>query len=383
MTIHRFIRVAAALFILSSTVLSQKVVELQYPAYSVKVFAQPRSDEEMKAAPFITATQRSEKGKELRPFGIFLREKGESAGTQGILEILDAEKNVSIKKVSLDEWFGKESAGWKTVPAGAKNSPGKIVSKFRIQSGAYDLSLIRDISIAEDRNLPLGKIIQIALSAESDTPLKLRVKFYGIAEGVTKSTGASLIIMENDTLTPIHPALVFHSLQGSTIDVVRSSKKGTAPRITVTTKTIPLAAKTSATVLALEIAGTSISFDEQIAQQAENLKSYCTTRMGKPAVVTLSQANKRTTRPGDTLMFTLYSHNIGTAPATENSLNNIIPAGTVYLEGTAEGRGTEIIYTRMQTALPQSGLVTNITWKYSDPIYPGEERIASFKVLIQ
>ena len=49
----------------------------------------------------------------------------------------------------------------------------------------------------------------------------------------------------------------------------------------------------------------------------------------------------------------------------------------------AEGKGSDITYTRKEAEPPQTNLVTNITWKYLDPIYPGEERIASFKVMIQ
>jgi len=82
-------------------------------------------------------------------------------------------------------------------------------------------------------------------------------------------------------------------------------------------------------------------------------------------------------------MFLLYSHNIGTAAATANALNNIIPAGTSYLEGSAEGKGSTIIYTRKESKLPQIGQVTNITWKFQDPMYPGEQRTASFRVEIQ
>ena len=380
---NRFISFIVIFFAFSAIALAQKVVELQYPTYSVIVFSQLRSEDEMKDAPFLTARQRTVKGKELRPFGILLREKGKSSDMQTVLEIIDAEKNVSIKKVSLAEYFGKETASWQTIGAESKTSPQKIVSVFRIQSGVYNFKLIRELAITEDRNLPLGKKINMAFSMESKNPLKLRVKFYGLAEGTWKSLGNSLLISDLDTVSRIHSTLVFHPLQESTIDVARPSKKGDAPRFIVTTKVTSLPTNTPTIVFTIEVAGTSILFDGYIVRQAENIQTYFNTHIGKPAIVTVTQASKASSHPGDTLLFLLYSHNIGTAPAIENTLNNIIPAGTLYLEGTAEGKGSDITYTRRQAAPPQMNPVTNITWKYQDPIYSGEERIASFKVVVQ
>lgn len=383
MGISRFLLIFAVVFMFSSKVLSQRAIELQYPLYSVTVFSQLRSGEEMKPAPFMAARQRTAQKKDLRPFGVYCQGKAEPNATQTVLEILDVEKNVSIKKVSVNEYFGKETAGWKTIGAESKATAEKIVSAFQVHAGTYSFKFIRDIAVSEDRNLPLGKKLYAVFSLESNTPLKLRVKFFGRAEGRWKHLGKSLLISDHDTLSRVHPTLVFHPLQGSTIDVTRPSKQGAASNFTVTSKTTSLTAKTPTIIFAVEMAGTTISFDEHIAQQAENLSTYFDSHIGKPAIVAVSQASKATTRPGDTLMFLLYSHNIGTAPAVENTLNNIIPAGTLYVEGTAEGKGSDIAYTRLGVEPPLANPVSNITWKYKDPIYPGEERIASFSVVIQ
>jgi uncharacterized repeat protein (TIGR01451 family) len=383
MNSYRLVYVLVVFCIESSIGLSQKVIELQYPTYTLSVFAQPRSEDESKVAPFITAHQLTGKGKELGPFGVLLKEKGESIGNQTILEIIDAVKNVSIKKISLNEYYGKETSSWKSIAAESKTLSGKIISAFRIQIGAYNIKLTREITATEERNLPLGKKMIVAFSAESDTSLKLKVKFFGIAEGSWKSAGKSFFISDGDSLSAIHPTLIFHPLQVSNIDAGSSSKKNTPKHFTVTSKEIPVPRNIQTTIYALEVTGTTVSFKEHIAQQAENLQTYFNTHIGRPAVVAVSQANKSTTRPGDTLTFLLYSHNIGTAAATENTLNNIIPVGTQYIEGSAEGAGSTISFTRTEAVLPQIGLVSNITWKFKDPIYPGEELTASFKVIIQ
>jgi uncharacterized repeat protein (TIGR01451 family) len=379
----RLISAIVAFCILSSIGWSQNVIELKYSTYTLTAFSQPFSEEGLKAAPFISARQRIASGKELRPFGIVYEGKAESPDAQTIFEIIDAEKNASIKKISVGEYYGKETAGWKSIAAESKISPDKLLSVFRIQVGAYNIKLTREIAVAEERNLPLGKKIAVAFSVESDIPLKLKGKFFGVAEGSWKSAGKSFFISESDSLSSIHPTLIFHPLQGSAVDAGSSSGKNSPRRFTITSKEISVPRNTQTIIFSLEAIGTTIFFKEHIARQAENLKTYLDTHTGKPAVVAVSQASKAMTRPGDTLTFFLYSHNIGTAAAVENTLSNIIPAGTLYIEGSAEGTASTITLTRKEAVLPQVGQVTNITWKFTDPIYPGEERKASFKVIIQ
>ena len=379
----RLISVLIAFCMLSYTGWSQKVIELKYSTYTLTAFSQSSSEEGMKAAQFISARQHTASGKELRPFGIVYEAKNESPDAQTIFEIIDAEKNVSIKKISLGEYYGKETAGWKLIASESKTSPDKLLSAFRIQVGAYNIKLTREIAAAEEQNLPLGKKIAVVFSVESDIPLKLKGKFFGVAEGLWKSAGKSFFVSESDSLSAIHPTLIFHPLQGSAVDAGSSSGKNAPRRFTITSKEISVPRNTPTIIFSLEAIGTTVSFKEHVARQAENLKTYLETRTGKPSVVAVSQASKVTSRPGDTLTFFLYSHNIGTAAAVENTLSNIIPAGTQYVEESAEGSGSAITYTRTEAVLPQVGKVTNITWKFTDPIYPGEERKASFKVIIQ
>jgi uncharacterized repeat protein (TIGR01451 family) len=380
---NRLIPFIAIFFAFTAVAIAQKTIELQYPDYSVTAFSQSRSEGEMKPAPFLTLLPGTEKGKAQRAFGIFAGEAGGSAGSQTVLEIIDAAKNMIIKKVTRDEYFGKETAGWQKIDAESMSSPEKLISAFRVQSGAYTFKFIREIGIIGERNLPLGKELKMTFAVVANDHLKIRIRFIGVAAGSWKSSGSSFAISDPDTLAPIQPALVFHPLAGSTIEAGRPSKKNDPVRFIVTGKDVSLSGSTPTIIFALEAAGTTISFKEHIGQQVKNLQSYFDTHIGKPEVVAVSQASKMSTRPGDTLMFLLYSHNIGTAAATANALNNIIPAGTSYLEGSAEGKGSTIIYTRKESKLPQIGQVTNITWKFQDPMYPGEQRTASFRVEIQ
>jgi uncharacterized repeat protein (TIGR01451 family) len=100
-------------------------------------------------------------------------------------------------------------------------------------------------------------------------------------------------------------------------------------------------------------------------------------------VVAVTKADRKATRPGDTVTFFLYSHNIGTAVALDNTLENAIPAGTRYIDGSAGGSGCKILFTRAGTGLQTDGDVTGIIWKFKDPLNPGGEQNASLKVIIQ
>jgi uncharacterized repeat protein (TIGR01451 family) len=377
----RFVYTLLVFGAFSSIGFSQKSIGLNYPTYSLKAYSQPYSEDESKLTPFIIARQRTPTGKELHPFGILYRTM--TSDSQNIFEIIDADKNKSIKKISVSEYYGVETANWKPVIAETITSEEKLLSVFRIQNGVYNLKIIFESTILKAPNLPLGKIMNIELKAESDIPIKIGVKFFGSAEGIWKSAGKSFFISDNDTLSKFHSTLVFHLLKENTIEAAGPIKKNYPRNFTVSSKAVAVTPNILTTLFGFEVTGTTISFGEYINLQVNNIQSYLNTRIGKPSMISVSQSSKPSSQPGDTLTFFLYSHNIGTDVAIENTLNNMIPSGTTYLEGSAEGAGSNMIITRSEAIPPQVGSVSNITWKYQDPIYPGEERKASFKVIVR
>ena len=102
-----------------------------------------------------------------------------------------------------------------------------------------------------------------------------------------------------------------------------------------------------------------------------------------PRIIVVSSVNKEATQPGDTITYTLVCSNIGTGNATDVALNNPIPDRARYIEDTATENGFRVSYARAEAAAPAQGNVKAITWKLPNALKPGEERMVSFRVVIQ
>ncbi len=105
--------------------------------------------------------------------------------------------------------------------------------------------------------------------------------------------------------------------------------------------------------------------------------------------------------PGDELRYTILFNNDGTAVVDAQSIviTNPIPADTEYLEGTASGLATEIVFSvdgatfgrpeelrvvegeREVAASAEDYRV--IRWTFQPPLAPGESSDVSFNVLIR
>ncbi|MEI7906154.1 MAG: hypothetical protein WCI84_02225, partial [Bacteroidota bacterium] len=99
------------------------------------------------------------------------------------------------------------------------------------------------------------------------------------------------------------------------------------------------------------------------------------------AIVTVS--NKATAAPTDTVMYQIICTNIGNGSVSDIVITNPVTAGSRYLEGSAVGEDSQISFDRTPSAAPALGDVKSIKWKLSKTIEVGEEKIVSFKVIVQ
>jgi uncharacterized repeat protein (TIGR01451 family) len=218
---------------------------------------------------------------------------------------------------------------------------------------------------------------------QSSKSIKIKARFFGKVEGAIVKNKNGFVITSDEKLMELKPALVIQtSSEGNVqIDV---TKKGKNQNVVVATGAITLQPDQKINVLKFEIAGTSISFNKYIATQADNIKKYFSEKKTAPniAVVTLSEKPK--TAPRDTMMYIIYYHNIGTAPAIDVNIAGQVPAGTKLLEGSAiaEFKDVEINYDRKKAEPPQVGEVIGIKWIDKSKINPGEERWVKYSVVI-
>jgi uncharacterized repeat protein (TIGR01451 family) len=150
---------------------------------------------------------------------------------------------------------------------------------------------------------------------------------------------------------------------------------------TLSNSSISANPKASTVLFSFTITGTSVEFAEHTTKQIENIASYLTSKKAAPNMVSITTVNKTSVSPGDTLIYTIYSHNIGTAPAADIVINNPMPEGSTYIEGTAAGTGTTVSVSREPSNGTQAGRAKSISWNYNNPFLPGEERSVSFQVI--
>ncbi len=315
-------------------------------------------------------------------FGILFRENASKPEAATIMEIIDAATDKVIKKVNLAEYYGKETASWKNVAEGNKATETSITSVFRCQVKEGEFKLVREISVQADKNLPGGKKVMIAFMIEPKSPMKLKVKFSGIAVGVASSTVQSLVITNAEPLTTLHPAIEVFVKDVDQIQV-EQLKKGKPQSFTITSKEASLDAGKSSEVMALSVVGTSIVFSGYAEKEAKSLEKYFNTNKPAPEIVIITQPDKQKAYPGDTLTYTLYYHNIGTDVATDISLVGQIPSGAQYVEESAESNGTTLTLNRKEAQAPALGVVTSLNWNDKRILKSGDERCVRYKVVIR
>jgi uncharacterized repeat protein (TIGR01451 family) len=382
----RFIQyVALLLFVGMVSVFAQlsNSVSVHYSGYTITVPSDLRNAADAELAPVIVGKldvvpQKNPKSR----FGILFRENASKPEGVTVLEIIDAATNKVIKRVSLAEYYGKETASWKNISAENKATETSMTSVFQSQVKEGEFKFVREISVQGDKNLPGGKKMMMVFSIEPKSSMKLKIKFSGIAEGVVSSSTQSFVITNADPLTTLCPAIEVFVKNVAQIQV-EQLKKGKPQSFTVTSKDVSFNAGKNSEVLTFAIVGTSILFPGYAEKQAKSFEKYFITSKPVPEIVVITQPDKQKTYPGDTLTYTIYYHNIGTDVATDISLSGPIPNGARYIDGSAESNGSTMKLSRQEAQAPAQGAVTGLNWNDNRILKLGEERCVRYKVVIR
>jgi|GEM_PF-5381769 len=369
-------RLALVLLFFSENLFSQKNIEMQFSSYSITAPTSLKGSVDAESFPLIMGKQnvlKNKNGKER--FGIFGKENAKAGSSATLFEILDASSNEVVKKISLDDYFGKENDNWKLLRT-EKLSNDKVRNIFQAKNGNTSFTLICDVEIKTDSHLPTGKSLSLSLSVEFASARIVKTKFYGAVKGLFGTKENAVWIMSNDSSSKVNPAIVCSVIRASSIENDARRKTFVA-----TTDDVQVEAGETTTIFSLIVTGTSVEFQEHTQKQTENLVQYFTSKKVLPEIIAVTKANKLSTISGDTILYSIVYHNIGTDGATDVNLNNSIPNGTVYIDESAGGNGSSLTVTR-ETLSDATNRVSSITWNYKDAIMPGDERIAFFKVRV-
>lgn len=365
------------LMVLGTSAIAQKnlSLELPYPSYKILIpntLTYDLGDKRLSIISGIKPLNTKSKS-----FGIeYLGEPGQIL-SQPMIELFDADTKKNIKTISVQEYFGTETENWKI-------SKGELVLNDSLQATTFLFSVKgqqfkfqKKIEKKHNPSLPLGKslVINFALSAQKqmNVGIRLNLQYSGVAK-VERN-----IFSVGDTLksSKEHSAIVISADRGAVIKVHKKAQTGERKRITVQTDSLSVMPEQYKSLLSFQVVGTTVELFEQVENQTRNLFAYFLSGKTVPELAATAMADKYDANTGDTVTYTTIYNNIGTAPAVGININNPIPAGTKYIEKSAEGVGSKIIFSSHPDESSEF-----INWEFDESILPGDSRIISYKVIV-
>jgi len=362
-----FVWMVFSLVVVSSLLFGQKTQQaltMTYGQFSISYTPQQQSDAVM--LPFIEG--KSLAGSKER-FGILFRQ---SQGTSALIEILD-ETGKTIKTVSLNEFLGKTTSGGVKLLSNvisSGNRTAETIHEVALPTGTVKL-LTRALVTGDKDNAKTPEQLVVTFSLSSDKAQNIALRLLLPVEG-TSGIEKNGVILSGKTSVPVIALSVMPSSEHVAVQKNILSIKcpvvnlsGETPMLWLIARVANGATQSASKALAAEIIANS-----------EKVKA-------DPNIVVVNMVSKANAQPGDTVTYTLTCKNIGLGDATNIQLSNPVPNGTVYLEGSATGEGTEISVDREAAGQPQAGAATLLRWKLKDALKGGKEQIVTFKVVVQ
>jgi uncharacterized repeat protein (TIGR01451 family) len=295
-------------------------------------------------------------------FGVYL---GGVNPSSPVLEILEG--RTVLNSLSVNDLLGKGvSKEEKSLPAGTLVHPRRTESiyTFRLPQGEAKVT-IKAIATGDESSDDQRLIVMFALNttASMNATLRLTLPFTGRAEAM--EGGVMLAPQSGDavlaaSILPLPSAVVVD--KGKL--VITSAPRATTP-----------SGETAVVWIVINSVSTLSATDART--QVENEMKANAALDGQPRLVVVNTADKEKLQQSDTASYTIICANIGMGEATNVVLNNPIPNGMRYVEGSATSTGT------LFTAERKNAAQANLRWTLSQPLKPGEEKIVSFKVVMQ
>jgi uncharacterized repeat protein (TIGR01451 family) len=338
----------------------------------------PASAQEAGKIFIVSAKPDGPSGKEAKPYGLRLAGTGKSPLSQPCIELIDARTKQTVRKISAGELFGKESAGWKSVPSQTVTGEGKTVSAFAFTADHQQFTFTRTLQSVSDEHLPEGKGVSMTFAVTSEKPMEMSMRLSAACDGASGAEGHSWFVGDSLNGEAGQAMVVMTAGPASSVACQAPKRKGEPALLTIESKSAQLPASAKTELLTLTIAGTTVGAPAHTLKQARNIMGYFNTQAPKPELAAITSVDRPHTISGDTLTYTIEYHNIGTAPGKDVEINNPMPSGARYLEDSAEGDGGAVTVARSA----QNDAVS-IQWKSAAAIQPGEHRSVRFKVVIQ
>lgn len=255
-----------------------------------------------------------------------------------------------------------------------QKSGNKSTAVYTSGSGAKAIEIFIQSDVHSNSLMPLAKdiqcVIRVTTKAVKNPHLTVNLRGDGAVALVgTKGVTVSKTVQNN----AVGPNLLLTAAGETQVAPASSSQQKSGGTATFT----------GGSEIQFSIAGSTVSDSQKSLAQVTNIENTISTKTEKTEMAIFNEADKSNPLPGDTVTFTIFYHNIGTAPAKDISISNPIPEKMKYIENSAAGNNTEISITHKDVPPPQQGDVESINWVIKRNILPGEQGSVSFKTIIQ
>ncbi len=368
--------------LLATAALGQPLT-LTYPGYSVAVSSTLENNPDAGFLPLVSARldTLSRAQRDAR-FGILFRGAPGTPGDAVAFTFIDAATGATIRDMSMTAYTGGAAEGIQPLPDRSLRTDSTRVDAFTITGPAGSFTAVRTIRLERDTTMPRGSRLSLDWTVESATARQIRMVMGGRVEGIVTASGNALRFGPAAAFAGFRPQVSVVGPRGSQADVVPATQALPAS-VTLTGPVVNVSPGVPVSVFRLNVFGTTVTLPEHMPQQSSNVAARLNGATPAPGMVTRTFVGKPTALPGDTVVYRILFHNIGTGPATGVVLTNPIPDGVTYLAGSATGEDAEITIGESNPEPPQASVVQDITWTFLSKILPGDERWASFTVIVQ
>jgi uncharacterized repeat protein (TIGR01451 family) len=331
-------------------------VGLKFPQFSLLFHPQPATAD---AATLPLVEGSMSKGKER--FGIMLRS---AAAGSPVIEILDAGGSV-LKGLSVNDLLGKSTSGVKLVSSHMTASNRRAENIYNVTTPQGAIQLVMKVLATGDSTSPAQQrmIMTFAVRGSSAQSLALRLNLP--VQGTVETRTNGFVVAAKNGAGALSAAVY---PKGEIV-----ADKGT---VAVTGGAVGVTAEESA-LLWIVFEGSTAATAPAAKLQASGALDLASKRPDNPNLLIISSTDRTSIRPSDTVALTLICVNVGTKGASGVTLKNPVPPGTAFMDGSATGEGTEVLYDR------EAGTVRNVKWKMTGELKPGDEQVVSFKAVVQ
>jgi uncharacterized repeat protein (TIGR01451 family) len=298
-------------------------------------------------------------------FGIHL---GNASSSTTVLEILD-NNGEAVKSISVNDLVGKGiPKEAHLIPASVSSNPRRAIITYivRLPQGDADL-IVRAIATGDEFASDQQLVMTFALKTKTPvtSALRLLLPFTGVGE----ATDNGFVLLPKSGTAALAAS-------------VRRSKSVLIEKARVVITSIPTTTEASSETALLwfvvrGVSTSSGSSPTDAKTQALRVIQDNIQSADQPNLVIVNTADKEKLAKADTALYSIICANIGTGDATNVVLGNPIPQGATYVFGSATADGA------LLTEEKENQHVQNLKWTFAMPIKPGQEKLVSFKVVLQ